>query len=78
MDPNTGRLMRLEDGAVLPANYERVPAELERAAARVLGAEQEAQVSLTSGGKLSNWARDRRKAKAKAKIAAASKRRNRS
>lgn len=76
MNPNTGHLMNiygLDDA--LPAGYEIIPQELERAAAMKLNGAQEVIVSLTSGGKLSNWAKGKRKAKAK--MAAASRRKNR-
>ena len=41
--------------------YQAVPAELNRAAHIVLHGDSESYVSLTSGGKLSNWARNKRK-----------------
>lgn len=42
-------------------NYDAVPAELDHAARGVLAGLQEAQVSLTSGGKLSKFAAATRK-----------------
>lgn len=55
--------------------YEEIPKELEAAAKAKLAGLQEAMVSLTSGGKLSKWASGKRKAKRK--MAAESRRRNR-
>ncbi len=45
--------------------YTPVPAELEKAAEKKLAGQDEAYVSLTSGGKLSKWAAKQRKAKRK-------------
>ncbi len=55
--------------------YEPVPPELETAAKKKLAGKDEAHVSLTSGGKLSKWAAQKRKNKRK--MAKASRRRNR-
>ena len=55
--------------------YVPVPPELNRAAKRKLAGKDEAYVSLTSGGELSKWAAKQRKAKRK--IAAESRKKNR-
>lgn len=73
MNPYTGHLYALNEGESPFADYEVVPQELERAAGMKLNGKSDAHVSLTSGGKLSNWAANKRKAK----IAASSKRKNR-
>lgn len=69
------RLIRLRDDEALPAGYIPVPDELARAANQVLGDRDEAYVSLTSGGKLSKWAAQKRKATSK--MQRESRRRNR-
>jgi hypothetical protein len=87
MNPNTGHLVdfgsfseALKD---LPAqtfnelNYVTLPDDLQHAAKVKLNGANEAYVSLTSGGKLSTWAKNKRKEKHKSKIAAASRRKNR-
>ena len=60
-------------------DLEPVPDELQAAAKRVLAGRPEAYVSKTSGGKLSRWASARRKERSRqrAKMAKASRRRNR-
>ena len=76
MNPNTGHLVDLDRNSTMspPLDaYIDIPPELSRAARRKLAGKSEAMVSLTSGGKLSNWAKEKRKKKA----ADASKRRNR-
>jgi len=73
MNPNTGHLMEFNPNVALPSDYVQLPESLNHAAKVKLAGKKEAYVSLTSGGKLSQWA----KAKRKAKIAAASRRRNR-
>ena len=79
MNVDTGHLVR--DAALTRllhplsggrGQYEPVPAELEHAAKMKLGPAAEAMVSLGSGGKLSRWARKRRR-----QIANESRRRNR-
>lgn len=67
MDPHTGHLVELLPDESLPDGYERIPPELERAAQLKLAGRKEAQVSLTSGGKLSQFARDKRRAQQKKK-----------
>ena len=60
--------------------YTPVPKELEPAAAKKLAGKPEAMVSLTSGGKLSNWAgaqRKKNRKSAKEKMVKESRRRNR-
>lgn len=75
MDVESGRLLtalrmaelresgQMSDGE--RKNIEPVPKELERAAMMKLAGKQEAQVSLTSGGKLSKWAAKKRKERRK-------------
>jgi len=57
----------------LETEYVALPDNLQHAAKVKLNGKKEAFVSLTSGGKLSNWAKEKRKEK----IATASRRRNR-
>lgn len=79
MNPYTGELYADRNAADL-VEQEReqmveVPGHLNRAARRVLGGRERAQVSLTSGGKLSRFAASERakaKTKAKRKMAKAS------
>lgn len=77
MNPGTGHLVR--DLYMVPADlrggYEPVPPELQRAVARKLAGKSEATVSLTSGGKLSRWAAEKRKKRKK--TAKESRRKNR-
>ena len=65
MNPSTGHLVGCFGN--IPGekrkDYEPVPPELERAAASKLAGQDEAWVSLTSGGKLSRWAAEKRKKK---------------
>jgi hypothetical protein len=62
MNPWTGDLVdSIEPDSQRAINYERLPKSLEHAAKRKLKGKKRAVVSLTSGGKLSNWARKRRK-----------------
>lgn len=79
MNPDTGHLIRLENDEEMQRlvgyGYERVPEELEGAAKRKLASRNEAWVSLTSGGRLSRWAAQRRKARRR--MAKESRRRNR-
>lgn len=79
MNVDTGHLIltdkREELKSLMKQGYEPVPEELSRAAKRKLAGEKEAYVSLTSGGKLSNWARKKRKARKK--VARKSRKRNR-
>lgn len=85
MNVNTGHLINSEmfktlqeaaqEGNINFADYTPVPEELELAAMKKLAGQQEAMVSLTSGGKLSNWARANRKARRK--MARESRKRNR-
>lgn len=58
MDPRTGHLVA-DFGEIpedLRSRYVPIPATLSRAAARTLGKNKEATVSLNSGGKLARWA----------------------
>ncbi len=63
MNPNTNHLMALPEDMVAPAGYIPLPEELEHAAKVKLAGKSEATVSKNSGGKLSNWAKDKRKKK---------------
>lgn len=74
MNTDTGHLVRLtpkEEEEKLKmlnerrAGYEKLPEELNKAAEMKLGKNDEAFVSLTSGGRLSTWARNKRKARRK-------------
>jgi hypothetical protein len=60
MNPSTGHLV--SDFDMIPPDerksYVPIPATLTRAAARKLGKNSEATVSLTSGGKLAAWAKE--------------------
>jgi hypothetical protein len=76
VNPDSGHLIRLQEGEAVPAGYEVVPPELNVAAAMVLRGQAEAMVSKRSGGKLSKWVASRRKARRK--MASESRRRNRS
>ena len=67
--------MEKEMKAMQERGYTEVPKELETAAKKKLAGKAEAYVSLTSGGKLSKWAAKQRKAKRK--IAAESRKKNR-
>lgn len=79
MDPNTGHLVGNTQHLPehLRGDYVPVPEHLNRAARRKLAGKTEAYVSLTSGGALSRFAAQQRKAKRKAKAAKASRKRNR-
>jgi hypothetical protein len=61
MDPMSGRLLSMAHGAPIPTGYLPVPKELEGAATKKLAGRSEAYVSPSSGGKLSKWARSKRK-----------------
>lgn len=84
MNPSTGHLINLPDDEeqkrILQEmfrdnGYEPVPPELGHAANLKLAGRNEAVVSLTSGGKLSRWAAQKRKERRK--TARESRRRNR-
>jgi hypothetical protein len=85
MEMDTGRLMRLERDLKTPEGVERVPSIFEKLALRKIEAAEamgtEARVNLRSQHPLAQWGREKRKDRAKekrkAKIAAASRRRNR-
>jgi hypothetical protein len=67
MDPHTGHLIELEPNQPLPESYEIVLELLKRAARLKLAGKREASVSLTSGGKLSQFAKDKRRQQVNAK-----------
>lgn len=87
MNPNTGELMALGANEKAPDGFERLPGGLQKiaalklriaaigalAAAAMTPSAPSAQVNLRSGSPLAVWAKKKRKAK----IAAASRRRNR-
>lgn len=78
MNPHTGHLTT--DITFITSEYKQVPADLEHAARLKLNGQPEAHVSLTSGGKLSNWARKERNAakrKRKQELTKASRKKNR-
>ena len=87
MDPDIGHLVSekklleiLEKEPEKKERYKPIPEHLERAAQKKLAGKEEAMVSLTSGGKLSSWAAQERKAKTRKKArrtSEASRRRNR-
>ena len=77
MQPYTGHLISMAESTPIPNGYVGIPKELGRAAKLKLSGRAEAMVSLTSGGKLSNFARDKRKEKRRKQIAKSSRRRNR-
>lgn len=83
MDVNTGRLRALREFEDIPKNMERVPDELEFVARlklreAAIAGERETVVNLRSSHPLAKWAgKVRAEKKRKAKIAAASRRRNR-
>jgi len=86
MDTSTGRLVSPEKAEELrkmmedfDKQFTQVPKSLERAAKKKLGKNDEAMVSLTSGGKLSNWSKRQRqlKRKNKQRIQKESRRKNR-
>jgi hypothetical protein len=75
MNPSTGHLIKLREGEPIPPGYAYVPEDMVKAAAAKLAGQAEAVVSLTSGGKLSKWAAQKRKERRRA--AKESRRRNR-
>jgi ABC-type enterochelin transport system substrate-binding protein len=87
MDPNIGHLVSgeklrefLEKEPEKKERYKPIPEHLERAAQKKLAGKEEAMVSLTSGGKLSQWAAQERKEKTRKnarKTSAASRKKNR-
>ena len=81
MELRSGRLMALAAAAGMPGEWAAVPDELEKMAQAKMRfaamAGTEAKVNLRGQHPLAKWGRDKCKEKAKAKIAAASRRRNR-
>lgn len=63
MNADTGHLINLGENDIAPENYTPIPEELIIAARKKLNGKNETYVSLTSGGKLSNWAKEKRKKK---------------
>ena len=81
MELRSGRLMALAAVAGTAGEWAAVPDELEKMAQAKMRfaamAGTEARVNMRGQHPLAKWGRDKRKEKAKAKIAAASRRRNR-
>lgn len=83
MNPYTGELMMLAQEQPAPDDFELVSKKLQAAARQELAGRERAVVDLSAPTPLAEWANKRRvilnrkKAKAKAKIAAASRRKNR-
>lgn len=82
MNVDTGHLIKLLPDTKPPEGYLEVPKEMNNAVQKVLKGKQEANVSLTSGGKLSTWAAQQRKIsrkqlKSKRKISLKSRQQNR-
>lgn len=79
MEMDTGRLLRMVSDEPAPKGVERVPSIFDRLARRKIEFAEAAgvvpRVNLRSQHPLAQWARDKKKRKAK--IAAASRRRNR-
>lgn len=74
MNPNTGELRRFRDATNITAPFELIADKrLAQIASHKLGAADTAQVNLRSQSPLALWAKKKRKAR----IAAASRRRNR-
>lgn len=61
MNCNTGHIRLYPTHENPPTGFDPLPDELQFAAMTVLADRVEAQVSLTSGGKLSKWAAQQRK-----------------
>lgn len=76
MNPNTGHLVDLDMYAPVDASYSRIPKALQNEAARALKGASEVYVDMESNSRLANWAKKKRD-KAKKKVAAASRKRNR-
>lgn len=74
MNPHTGHLIAAATVLALTQGYEELPKRLQEAAKKELAGHTEARVDLRKGGPLQAWARKKRKAK----IAAKSRRTNRS
>jgi hypothetical protein len=81
MDPHTGHLMRISDAEMAPGDYEIVPRDYEKLAAMKMRVAQalghEPIVNMRGNSPLAKWGRGKLRDKHKAKIAAASKRKNR-
>lgn len=63
MNCDTGHLVRDFTPDLLDKGYIAIPKELEHAASCALHREDQTYISLTSGAKLSQWARKQRKHK---------------
>lgn len=76
MNPYTGHLIDRDQYADVDADYKRIPKALQGDAAQALRGASEVHVDLTANTRLADWAKKQRN-KAKKKIAAASRKRNR-
>jgi hypothetical protein len=77
MNPYTGHLIERDAATQVSPDYSRIPKRLEAEARRAMKDATETYIDLNSNSPLANWAEKKRKAKAKKKIAAASRKRNR-
>jgi hypothetical protein len=77
MNPMTGELRMFRRDEVVPDEFEKIPAMLRREAMLALEGKRETVINTTSDSKLAHWAKNRSKEKRKAKLAAASRRKNR-
>lgn len=81
MNPNTGHLINLDGAEAPPDDYEIVPQDYEKLAAKKMRVAQafghEPIVNMRGNSLLAKWGRGKLKDKHKAKIAAASRRKNR-
>lgn len=76
MNPFTGHLVDLDQYAPVDGNYSSIPKALQNEAAHALKGAPAVYVDLEANSRLANWAKQKRD-KAKKKIAAASRKRNR-
>lgn len=77
MNPITGELRLFNREEPIPEDFERIPAMLRREAMLALKGNQSVAINTTGATKLAQWAKNKSKNKRKAKIAAASRRKNR-
>jgi hypothetical protein len=67
MNPYTGHLVALADGAAVPSGYEKLEEKLAAIATVELAGRAEAQVDLAKRGPLQDWAKKKRREKMAAK-----------
>lgn len=77
MNPMTGELRMFKGDDEIPEGFERIPALLRREAMLELEGKNAAHVDMNGPSKLVNWAKRKSENKRKAKIAAASRQKNR-